>query len=288
MSRKPVASKRTQDDSVYLRGPKPLRADRGLRVGPAAKLWALACTGLAAAGAAAWLLVFGYLLQSEPFRLDPGLRGLQVRGIAVVEREEVAGVFAEDAGRSLADLDPDARLRVLQEFPWVRRARVARVWPDSVAVTIEEREPVAFLRVPGLSAIRMIDADGTILDLRGAAVRSLPVLSGIDQDMPESERRRRVALFAEVMEVFGERGPQGAEAISEVDVADLRNAVVLAKHGDSMIKLQMGDRHLAHRLDVFLNYIETWKSQFGPVGAVDLRFEKQVAIQPVAATEGAG
>ncbi len=279
-----VTTKHPPDDSsAYLRRPKPLRADGRPTLGQVARSWVFAGFGFISGGAAAWFLLFGLVLQSEPFRLDPDLERLEIRGMSVIEEEEVAGLFVEDAGCSLVSLDPQARLDALRALPWVRGARVARLWPDSVTVTIEERRPVAFLRVPGSTAVRMVDPDGVILDLRGAAVRSLPVLSGVTGDMPLADRRKRVELFEEVMEVFRARGPQGEQAVSEVDVSDARNAVVLAKHGDRMIKLQMGHEHLAHRLDVFLNYIEAWKSEFGPLGAVDLRFEKQVAIQPVVA-----
>ena len=88
------------------------------------------------------------------------------------------------------------------------------------------------------------------------------------------------------MEAFREQGAEIVGAVSEVDVADLTNAVVLAKHRGRMIKLQMGDRHLKHRLDVFLSYIEAWRSEYGPVQAVDLRFEKQVTVKPVDVKEG--
>ena len=137
---------------------------------------------------------------------------------------------------------------------------------------------MAFLRLDTSNAVRMIDADGAILDIRGRGASSLPVATGISGDMPADERRRRVAFFREVMDAFDRHGRGLGESVSEVDVSDLTNAVVLAKHGSQMIRLQMGDRHLTHRLDVFLTYVEAWKSEFGQLEAVDLRFEKQVAI----------
>ncbi len=276
------------DASAYFRGPKPLRADRSLQVGPTVRFWVLAGTGFTAAGAAAWFILFGLVLPSEPFRLDPELERLEIRGTVVIEREEVAGLFMENAGRSLASLDPDARLEALRSFPWVRTARVARRWPDSATVTIEERRPVAFLRESATGVIRMIDSDGVILDLRGAAAHSLPVLSGVTDDMPIAERRKRVDLFENVMKAFGVRNRQIGRSVSEIDVSDARNAVVLARHGDRMITLQMGDRHLTHRLDVYLNYIDNWTSKYGLLRAVDLRFEKLVAIQPIKIAEEPG
>ena len=64
------------------------------------------------------------------------------------------------------------------------------------------------------------------------------------------------------------------------DVSDAGNAVVLARYHDRPIQLQMGNRHLRHRLDVFLSYIEAWRSEFGPLRSVDLRFDKQVTVMP--------
>ena len=74
------------DTSVYLRGPKPLRAGRGLALSREARSRILACASCLAAGLGAWYLLFGYALQSAPFRLDAKRQGLLVRGATVIER----------------------------------------------------------------------------------------------------------------------------------------------------------------------------------------------------------
>ena len=278
--------KKSDDSSAYLRAPKPLKAARGLKLSRESRQRALLAGATGLVAALAWWFVHDVVLQAEPFRIDTELGAVRIDGVAVITEEEVASVFAEDLGSSLVLVDTAARLEQLQSIPWVRHARVVRVWPNSVAVAIDERDPVAFLRMEDTNAVRMIDTDGTILDVRRAAARVLPVLTGITTDMPLSERRKRVGLFEEVMDAFREQGAEVVGAVSEVDVADLANAVVLAKHRDRMIKLQMGDRHLKHRLDVFLSYIEAWRSEYGPVQAVDLRFEKQVTVKPVDVKEG--
>ena len=38
---------------------------------------------------------------------------------------------------------------------------------------------------------------------------------------------------------------------------------------------------MQHRLEMFMNYIDAWQARFGRIESVDLRFEKQVAVQPV-------
>ncbi len=241
----------------------------------------------AAAGAAAALLS-AMALQTAPFRFDPEAGGLHVEGASLVQIEEVELVFAPDAGRSLAAVDVEEKLDQMHSIPWVLGARVRRVWPDSVHVTVTEREPIAFLRLSESKGVCMIDSHGEILDLRGAGERSLPVLSGIDRAMPLEERLGRLRLFESVMEVFADAGSELAAGVSEIDVSDGRNAVVFTKHQDRMVRLQMGDRHLRHRLEVFLNYIDAWRSEFGPMESVDLRFDKQVAVRPVPPEEGRG
>lgn len=286
MARESSTRRRGDDSSPYLRAPKPLRAARGVKFSHEAAYRLLLLSLLAVAGGCAWWLAHEHVLQTAPFQISSDRGVSSVEGVAVITEQEVALVFAKDIGSSLASVDITARLEELESIPWVRSARVARVWPNSIAVAIEEREPVAFLRVENSSAVRMIDAEGTILELRRAAARQFPVLSGVSTDMLLAERRQRVKLFEQVMRVFRDSGEGLGRAVSEVDVSDLRNAVVLFRHSDRMIQLQMGDRDLGHRLEVFLNYIEAWTTEFGPLQAVDLRFEKQVTVTPVRLQQG--
>lgn len=286
MARKSSEKRRGDDSSPYLRAPKPLRAARGLEFSREAAYRLLLLSVLALAGGCAWWLAHGHVLQTAPFRISSDRGVSSIEGVAVITEQEVALVFAKDIGSSLVSVDTTARLEELEAIPWVRSARVARVWPNSIAVAIEEREPVAFLRVENSSAVRMIDAEGTILELRRAAVRQFPVLSGVSSEMLLAERRQRMKLFERVMQVFRDSGEGIGRAVSEVDVSDSRNAVVLFRYSDRMIQLQMGDRHLGHRLDVFLNYIEAWTTEFGPLQTVDLRFEKQVTVTPGRVQQG--
>ena len=245
-------------------------------------MWTALCYGVIAAIllAGSWVL-FWIALETGPFRVDPEDGGLRVEGVFAADFDEIRQIFSGDFGKSLVSVDISGRLLELRAIPWVKSATTAKVWPRTIAVTVEEREPVAFLRLPISNAVRMIDSDGMIFDLRPGGENSLPVLTGIAEEMPLQERQVRVRLFEMVMGVFGEKGRDLSEGVSEIDVADSGNAVVLAKHQGGMIKLQMGNQHLEHRLDVFLNYIDAWRSEFGPVEAVDLRFEKQVTVQPM-------
>lgn len=76
----------------------------------------------------------------------------------------------------------DADLRSLrgrvEALPWVARARVSRVWPDTLEIRVWERVPAARWGDAGL-----LDSDGNAftpeaIDLRPPAIQKLPKLSG--------------------------------------------------------------------------------------------------------------
>lgn len=278
----------TSDDSGnYLRVPEPLKAVRGFTPSSATLRRAVPALGLILLACAAHWVVFSHLLQTQPFLVSPDEANWQLDGLSAVRQEEIHSVFGGDFGRSLIAVDPAERLDRVTSLQWVRSARVARVWPNKIAVSVEERVPIAFLQVAG-GSVRMIDADGVILDVRMGGDGSLPVITGIDADMPIADRLERIRLFEELVSVFSETDRAFGRSVSEVNVADAGNAVVRARYRDRMVVLQMGDRHLKHRLGVFLNYIDAWHSEFGPIKAVDLRFEKQVALRPVEPRGGRG
>ncbi len=257
-------------------GSQPIARAGDESVGRASLRMLAVALGFALAGGLAYLFV----LQASVFQFEPASGGLLVDGLSAVRLEEVEAVFAPVAGRSLALVDVGKLRGELEAVPWVLSARVARIWPSTVRVSVEERQPVAFLRDAGSRSVQMVDSNGVILDLRFSGETSLPVMTGIDREMPRPERLDRLQLFEEVMVAFGEAASELSEAVSEVDVTDARNAVVLTKHDGQVVRLQMGDRHLRHRLEVFLSYIGAWRSEFGAVESVDLRFEKQVAVRP--------
>ena len=239
------------------------------------------------AGTIALLAAGGALLQSvvmgaDSFKLGAGGGSLSIAGVTPGYEEEVSAVFAPDIGKSIASVDVAERRRQLRMLPSVRDARVARVWPNNLRIVIEERVPIALVSGADRRLVRMIDAEGVVSEHRGGNTRDLPLMTGIQDGMRPADLQARLALFQRVMGAFKQRGR--ARDVQEVNLADSHNAVVTAKHRGQVVGLQMGDRNLSHRLDVFLNYFDSWQSEFGQLESVDLRFERQVAVRP----EGSG
>ena len=221
------------------------------------------------------------LIKHGAFKVSTEPRGLKIMGNQILREDEIRQVFTEDFGQSLRLVDVRKRMEQLHSLPWVKDAIVGRDWPNTILVKIHERVPIAFLHRSNGRKAGMIDTKGVILDFREIEGLSLPVLTGIDEEMSVEQRLERIQLFNRVVQEFDAKEPRSGQFVSEVDVSDKNNAVVFFKHKNQMVRLQMGDEFLRHRLEIFLSYIEDWQSEYGVVESVDLRFEKQVAIRPV-------
>src|SRR5258707_11339532 len=105
---------------------------------------------------------------------------------------EVAGA---DIGRNVFFVPLDERKRQLEEIPWVESATVMRLLPNRLAITVQERTPVAFVQLG--SKINLIDANGVVMGLPAnkQAKYSFPVIQGITDTEPLSSRAAVMKIY---------------------------------------------------------------------------------------------
>jgi len=100
-----------------------------------------------------WHLTEEFLIKDDRFRVAEAeeLAGkspnLVVEGVHYASASQVRHVFAQDFGRSLYLVPIQARREQLLSIDWVQDAAVSKIWPDTLRVSIHEREPVAFVRL---------------------------------------------------------------------------------------------------------------------------------------------
>lgn len=72
-----------------------------------------------------------------------------------------------------------------EDLPWVGRASLRRVWPDTLRVRVEEHRPIARWNLDGL-----VTAEGVVFHPRGGGIPpGLPLLEGGDERAPEVAAR---------------------------------------------------------------------------------------------------
>ncbi len=285
MPKRAIISPLETSDSSYLRRKKPVPVRRELLRGvrPWVMRGLLAFTILGAGFSTAYA-VTTYLHGSRHFLFSGAQEALRISGNRFVSKKSIQAVFGPDAGSSIFSVPLEERRQQISEIAWVERASVRRVVPDRIWVQIHERQPVAFVRFPQsaaekLASPKLIDHEGVLLSSPTGAQFTFPVLTGISASMPLADRAKRVALYQALIADLDAEAPRYSSRISEVDVADPRNAKLTTVNGGEMVQLQMGDESFRHRYQIFLKYFDSWKKEFGRVRTVDLRYKGVVATE---------
>lgn len=278
-----------EEEPRYLRRQKPVEIRRHKFGKRTWKLYARVLLGLAAAAAGGWL---GYetsqfFLYSPRFVLtEPGQ--ILVQGHRHVSREAVLEQFIPDRGQSVFRVPLAERRRQLEELPWVEQASVRRVLPNRLEVEIVERRPVAYLRMA--TELALIDASGVILERPLEGEFRFPVVTGLGEPMAQPERERRMKLYLDFLKQVDLARPGGVGQVSEVDLADaddLRATVAgmaelgdPAANGQGAVLVHFGSGDFLSKYRVFVEHIGGWRASAGRVESVDLRFERQVVVNP--------
>jgi cell division protein FtsQ len=128
---------------------------------------------------------FGDLLAAGPNAFARGsgfeLANVDVSGRKFLTNDEILDALGQKPGQSLVFLDAVAARDRLLQNPLVLEATVRKLYPDTVAVTVVEREPFAlWQRGQKLSVIAV---DGTVIDgVEEGRFANLPMLVGQGAD----------------------------------------------------------------------------------------------------------
>nr|WP_040777037.1 FtsQ-type POTRA domain-containing protein [Nocardia pneumoniae] len=86
------------------------------------------------------------------------VRTVRIEGTVAVPEQQVRDLLEIPSGRSILRIDTTAIARRVVTIPKVRMARVQRVFPSTVRVTVVERVPVLFYDSP--EGAHLLDAEG--------------------------------------------------------------------------------------------------------------------------------
>ncbi len=155
---------------------------------------------------------------------------------------------------------------------WVREASVARVWPNRVIVRVQERTPVAFVRM-NASRFGLIDAEGVILPPATDRFK-LPVLAGVRAADPVAKRRQGVQRMLRLTADLGD----ATANISEIDVSDGDNLKVSQPYDGRFLTLLLGDRNFKARYGNFLSHYSQIQQRLPGAAVLDLRLEDRITV----------
>jgi cell division septal protein FtsQ len=250
--------------------------------------WARALRIVRSAAALALFAAGAYLLQLQVVQA----RALHVDRIAVrgnqrLSTGEVLVLLEGLRGQHLLAVDLDRWRRRVMSSPWVEHASLRRVLPSTVEVTLSERQPMAIGRLA--ADLYLIDADGHVIDEYGPeyAQFDLPIIDGLsaspDRDGAAVDEGR-ADLANRLLASVGRR-PTVLRRLSQIDVSNVRDAVVLLENDTTLVHL--GEDQFLERLQSYVDLSSALHDRFTDLEYADVRFDNHIYVRPAPAAHKA-
>ena len=204
---------------------------------------------------------------------------ITVRGNERMSRGEVLALLEGLRGASMVTADLESWRRKLLASPWVADAAIRRELPGTLTVVISERLPMGIGRIR--DTLYLIDHRGTIIDEFGPnyAEFDLPIIDGLASRRAGTTLvdQSRATLAARVIGDL-QRRPDLANRVSQIDVTDVRDAVVILKGDTALVRI--GDDHFIDRIQSYLDLTPALRERVPEIDYVDLRFDERVYVRP--------
>jgi cell division protein FtsQ len=209
----------------------------------------------------------------------PALRvdRVTVAGAEHLSNGEVLGLVEGLRGRNILFVHLEEWRRQVLTCPWVADVTLRRSLPRTVEVHIVERRAIAIGRVG--EALFLVDEHGDEIDEYGPryADFDLPIIEGLvrSREQDDQANERRMQLASRLLRDLRNR-PDLARRISQLDVSDPRNAVVIVDQDTTRVRL--GDERFAERLQSYVDLAPSLHEHVPDVEYVDLRFGERVVV----------
>jgi cell division septal protein FtsQ len=210
-------------------------------------------------------------------------RSMTVSGNRVVTKDQLFEALgftglASSNQISLFRLGLAAERRRVEEIPWIKAARLTRIFPNHLAVCVRERTPIAFANVGG--HIQLVDGDGAFLRMPPKASFDFPVLDGLDSVANVAQRKELLDTYQQFMR-DAEREIAGSEwKVSQADVGHPDDLRILLVRGNETILVHFGDTDFSQRLKTFLSIAPRVLQSYPKVNSMDLRYHNEVVVDP--------
>lgn len=211
------------------------------------------------------------------------VRRIAVRGNVRLSAGEVQALVDGLRGTNILTADLSAYRRRLLESPWVADVAMRRLLPSTVEVFVSERRPVGLCRLNG--QLFLVDRSGTLIDEFGPQYSEfdLPIIDGLVRAPATGEPaidEQRADLAARLIEGVAERKDL-ARRLSQIDVSDLHDAVVLLENDAAL--LHLGEDKFMERLQAYVDLAPALRERVPDIDYVDLRFDQRVYVRPAGA-----
>jgi hypothetical protein len=107
------------------------------------------------------------------------IRTMRTSGCNLIDCDRIAERAGIAPGRNILFADVTRTMRLLEEDPWIYRAVVKRILPDTIEIQVEERQAAAQLL---LDDTCLVDNHGEVFLCSAQTVDTLPLITGLSRE----------------------------------------------------------------------------------------------------------
>ncbi len=229
-------------------------------------------------------VIFGGLLLYAEVVSSPRLmlRHINVAGLDRVDKEDLLEQANLREGRNILAVSTSEVEAIIESNPYVKTAKVVKVLPDTVNVSIVERRPVVLVNIDGLF---IMDAKGVLFKRYSPEDRlDIPIVTGLEQHKYKWKFTMGPALLR-LVRVLENAERFNLSNISEIHADPVHGfSVVTLREG---IRFDLGSTDFADKFGMLEKIIAARGGKLTGIEFVDLNNDRGVVVRFATSVGGA-
>lgn len=205
------------------------------------------------------------------------IRSVVVEGADYLKPEDILRTAGIEKGENIFDVNLTDVAKRLESTYAAEDFVVMRRLPDTIAIRLKERIPVALINTTELIGV---DKEGVPLPHIGASLATqLPIITGVEDatSLSDSTVKSRLVEGIKLLQNISSQSPSVYKRISEVNVANISEmGITLIDNGLEVI---IGDDDWANKMPILEKVINKVPVDVEAVKAIDIRFAEKVFLR---------
>ena len=236
----------------------------------------VALGGLAALALLGGILYGGYRAVSSVTLFS--LKTIEVSSTRHLTRDEILGLAGVEQGKDLLRMNLKRMGEHIQQNPWVETVQINRYFPDTVSITITEREPVAIVN---MGFIYYLDQKGNVFKVLNQGDKlDYPVVTGFSEEgMGSNPKGTREALEAtcDLLKILREKGAFILADVSEIHYDEGYGFTLFTASGALPVKVGSGD--FPAKVERFARIYRSLMVQLPSIHYIDLDYSDKIIVK---------
>jgi cell division protein FtsQ len=224
------------------------------------------------------------LMTSDMFRIEQ----IAVHGGQHLSEKQLIELSDIRQGQNTFELDLDLIGRKIAENSWVREARVERIFPREVVISVVERQPVAIIN---LGYLYYLDSQGEVFKVLDAADKlDFVIITGFDYQKVEQHDLQVAADLQQIVKLLADLQTRQLFSLDQISEIHRNQSGSLSLFTlDAGVKIRLGRDEFAKKIDRLERIYSQLKPRLPILDYIDLNVDEKVIVRierPASAARG--